>query len=124
MYQLNPYQKMFDHDVVEKKKTASGVRYRTGKRDGIGSLTFPSDVMGRSEKYRYRKAGEVVSWNIFETILPYEEFLKQRGEKWQRKLLREWQKRFTEQEIQAKMGISETMWKIIKSKFKCTRVVA
>lgn len=124
MYSLNPYQEMFTDDVVEKKKTASGVRYRTGKRGVVGSLTFPSDVMGRSEKYRYRKAGEVVSWNIFERILPLDEFLKQKGENWQRKLLKEWQKRYSEQEIQTQMGISENAWEVIKSKFKCIKVVA
>jgi len=118
MYRINPYpdkyQEMFDDDIREKKKAASGVRFRKG--GGVGSLVFPFDIMSRSEKYRYRKAGKVVKWNMYEIILPYDEFLKQ-NEKWRRRLLTEWRKRFSDQEIQARMGISQKAWRSTCEKY-------
>jgi hypothetical protein len=64
----------FFEDVREKKKAASGVHSKTGKNGYTGKILFPTDIMSRKEKYNHRKAGRVMTTNMYENILPIAEF--------------------------------------------------
>ncbi|MBT2728365.1 hypothetical protein J7E63_15650 [Bacillus sp. ISL-75] len=76
MQKYNEAERLFLEEVREKKKTASGVHHKTGKRGYVGKMLFPSDIMSRKEKYNHRKAGKVVTTNLYEEILPVDEFKK------------------------------------------------
>jgi hypothetical protein len=69
-------EKLFFEDIREKKRTASGVHHKTGKNGYVGTMRFPSDIMNRKDKMRYRRAGKVVTSNIYDEILPIEEFIQ------------------------------------------------
>jgi hypothetical protein len=99
-------EKVFNEDIKEKRIIASGVYSKTGKRGYVGKMLFPSDLMNRKEKYRYRKAGKVVVYNMYDTIMSFEEFLKLSEEE-QKKALIEYRKRFTNRQITNTWGIGE-----------------
>jgi hypothetical protein len=99
-------EKVFNEDIKEKRIVASGVYSKTGKRGYVGKMLFPSDLMNRKEKYQYRKAGKVVVYNMYDTIMTYEEF-KNLSEEEQKKALIEYRKRFTNKQITNTWGIGE-----------------
>ncbi|NRQ71987.1 hypothetical protein HQK17_28110 [Bacillus cereus] len=68
--------KMMNQEIREKKRTASGVHGKTGKRGYVGKMMFPNDLMSAKEKRQYRKSSKVEVYNMYETMMSYEEFLK------------------------------------------------
>jgi hypothetical protein len=105
MQKMNDIERMFYDEIRDKKKTASGVHHKTGKMGYVGKMKFPTDFMNRSEKMKYRRAGKVVTTNIFDTILPYEEFEKLETFE-QRNRLQYWRNERPNKEIVQGMGIS------------------
>ena len=98
-------ERAFFEDVREKKKAASGVHGKTGKNGYTGTIRFPTDLMSRKEKYNYRKAGKVMTTNLFDTILAHEEFEKlETYEKKNR--LAYWRTQFQNKEIMQQMGLT------------------
>lgn len=98
-------ERAFFEDVREKKKAASGVHGKTGKNGYTGTIRFPTDLMSRKEKYNYRKAGKVMTTNLFDTILTHEEFEKL--ETYERKnRLAYWRTQFQNKEIMKQMGLT------------------
>lgn len=100
----NEAEQVFLEDIREKKKAASGVHHKTGKRGYVGTMRFPTDIMSRKEKYNYRKAGKVVNSNLWTEILTIEEFQALEKEE-QKNRLQYWRTTYTNKEITEKMGI-------------------
>lgn len=76
MQRYNEAEQCFYEDLREKKKAASGVHSKTGKNGYTGKILFPTDFMSRKEKYHHRKAGKVMTTNLYDNILPIAEFDK------------------------------------------------
>ena len=104
MREFNDIEKLFYSDVREKKKTASGIHSRTGKRGYVGKMRFSYDLMNRKEKYNYRRSGKIMTTNLFDEILPYEEF-KELETHEQRNRLAYWRQKYTNKEILTGMKI-------------------
>lgn len=105
MFHKTEAEKVFFEDLREKKKAASGVHSKTGKNGYTGTIRFPSDLMSRKEKYNYRKAGKVMTTNLFDEILTVEEF--EALETYEKKnRLAYWRTQFQNKEILKQMGIS------------------
>jgi replicative superfamily II helicase len=105
MFHKTEAEKLFFEDVREKKKAASGVHHKTGKNGYTGTLRFPSDIMSRKDKYNYRKAGKVMTTNLFDEILTVDEF--EALETYERKnRLAYWRSQFQNKKIMQEMGIS------------------
>ena len=96
---------MFHDEVRDKKRIANNVHHKTGKNGYVGKLRFPSDIMSRSDKIRYRKAGKIVTSNLFEEVLPIDEF-EQLETYEQRNRLQYWRNQKPNKEILKGMGIS------------------
>jgi hypothetical protein len=97
-------EKLFNQEVRDKKRTASGVHSKTGKNGYVGKMRFPSDIMSRKDKYNYRKAGKVVTTQLYEEIIPVEEF--EALDKFeQRNRMGYWRNVYTNKEITNAMGI-------------------
>jgi hypothetical protein len=97
--------KLFHNEVREKKKAASGVHSKTGKNGYVGTMRFPSDIMSRKDKLRYRRSGKVMTTNMYEEIMAWDEFDKlETYEKKNR--LQYWRNTYTNKEILETMGIS------------------
>lgn len=104
---------LFYNEVREKKRTASGVHSKTGKNGYVGKMLFPSDIMSRKDKYNHRKAGKIVTSNIYDTILTKDEFNKL--ENYEKKnMLQYWRNTYSMTDIKKSMGVSSnTLYAII-----------
>lgn len=67
---------MFGAEVREKKRTASGVHHKTGKRGYTGVIRFPHEMLKGKAKKEYKGTGKVVKYNMFDTIMQYVDFRK------------------------------------------------
>jgi len=104
MHGRNELERLFYEDVREKKKAASGVHHKTGKNGYVGTMRFPSDIMSRSEKMRYRRSSKVMVTNMYDEILHIDEFEKlETYEKKNR--LQYWRNIYSNKEITTGMGI-------------------
>lgn len=107
-------EKVFLDTVYEKKKETASLRAaQKHKRLGKSNMKFASDFMSRKEKIEHRKAGEVMTTNIFDTILTIDEFNKlETYEKKNR--MQYWRSKFTIKEIFGSLGIAQaTYYKIL-----------
>lgn len=106
---LSEAEKLFHEEVREKKRTASGVHHKTGKRGYTGKILFPTDFMSRKEKYNHRKAGKILSTNLYDSILTIDEF-EQLETHEQRNMLQYWRTTYSNAEIKSKMGIHNSRY--------------
>jgi hypothetical protein len=107
-------EKLFNQEVREKKRTASGVHSKTGKNGYVGNMRFPSDIMSRKDKYNHRKAGKVVTTQLYEEILPVDEFEALETYE-QKNRMAYWRNVYTNKEITTAMGIhNNRFYKIVK----------
>jgi hypothetical protein len=102
-------EKAFFEDVREKKKTASGVHHKTGKNGYVGTMRFPSDLMSRKEKYNYRKAGKVMTTNIYDEIISIGEFENLETHE-QRNRMAYWRMKFTNKDIMKGLRIANNRY--------------
>jgi hypothetical protein len=114
MSYLSEAEKLFNQEVRDKKRTASGVYSKTGKNGYVGNMRFPSDIMSRKEKYNYRKAGKIVTTQLYEKILPVDEFeALETHEK--KNMMGYWRNVYTNKEITQAMGIhNNRFYRIVK----------
>lgn len=100
--------KLWAQEVREKKRTASGVHSKTGKRGYVGKMLFATDFMSSKERREYTKPSEVRSLTlselVYESIVPYKEFLNF-DEKKQKELMEKWREHHKNNDIIEKMGI-------------------
>lgn len=97
-------EKLFKEDIREKKKTGSGAFHMRGKgvKHGFnGALRTPYHFMKTKEKKKLD--GEVVSYNMYETVLRKEEFLL-KDEATQKMLLTRWREIYDNDIICEAMG--------------------
>lgn len=94
----------FHEDVREKKRTASGVHHKTGKRGYVGTMRFPTDIMSRKDKYNYRKAGKVMTTNLYDEIITIDEFERLEKDE-QRNRMIHWRNQYTNKDITTGLGI-------------------
>lgn len=97
---------VFLDEIHTKKKEYKEFRNATKhKRLGKKSVMFASDFMSRKEKLKYQKAGEVMTTNMYDNILPIAEFDElETHEKKNR--LQYWRTNNSNKDILAQMGIS------------------
>lgn len=113
----NNIERMFYDEIRDKKRTASGVHHKTGKNGYVGTMRFPSDIMNRKEKMKYRRAGKVLTSNIFDEVLPIDEFENLETYE-QRNRLQYWRNEKSNKEILAGMGISNKRYYDIVSQLE------
>lgn len=97
-------ERVFHEDVREKRKAASGVHSKTGKKGYVGKMLFPTDIMSRKDKYNYRKAGKIVSTNLYEEILTIDEFEKLEDFE-KRNRMQYWRNQYQAKDVKKGMGI-------------------
>jgi hypothetical protein len=113
-YVFSEAEKLFNQEVRDKKRTATGVHSKRGKNGYVGKMRFPSDIMSRKEKYNYRKAGKLMVTNMYDEILTVEEFEELETQE-KRNRLSYWRNVYTNKEILEAMGIANgRFYKIVK----------
>lgn len=105
MYKEN-IEKIFADDIREKKKAGTGAFHMRGKgvKHGMsGALRTASYFMKTKEKKKLN--GEVTVFNMYSTILPFNEF-ELKDEETQRNLLTKWREIHSNTEICEKMELT------------------
>jgi|tagenome__1003787_1003787.scaffolds.fasta_scaffold20938243_6 hypothetical protein len=97
-------ERLFNDEVRDKKKTASGVHHKTGKNGYVGKMRFPSDIMSRKEKRKYKGNSKVSVSNMYDEIISIEKF-EQLEEYEQRNMLAYWRNTYSNKTITDGMGI-------------------
>lgn len=96
---------MFNSEVREKKKAASGVHSKTGTRGYVGKMLFASDLLRGKEKREYTKSIMTGEYNMYDEIMKYDQFsILSDAEK--TKYLSEYTKRFTLKELATAWNLS------------------
>lgn len=97
-------ERLLQEDIRHKKQAGRGVFHRSkgSGRVGKSSMIFPSDIV-RDRKYQ--KNGKLEVFNVYENIIPYNEFKKYSPED-QKSMLEHWRKKYTNVEIGRNLGIS------------------
>lgn len=105
MQHINDAENLFLDEIRAKKKETASLRdSQKFKRMGKGSIRFASDFMNRKEKIEHRRAGTVTTTNIFDELLPMEEFEALEIFE-QKNRMQYWRSKYTIKEIQTGMGI-------------------
>jgi hypothetical protein len=109
-------EKFLLEDIKAKKYETASLRSATKhRRLGKGSMKFASDLMSRKEKKEYMKAGEILTSNLYDTILPVDEFMNM-DEHDQKNRLQYWRLKYSIKEIMSGMGIyNKRYYEIIDS---------
>lgn len=102
---MNEIERMLHAENRHKKMIGSNIHHKTGVRGYVGKMLFPTDLMSRKEKYQTRKAGKVVVYNMYETILTKAEF-ELKDKEMQKTLLTRWREIYPNKEIISQMGLS------------------
>lgn len=101
-------ERMFKEEIKEKRKTGSGSFHKRGKgvKHGFsGALKTPYYYMSNKEKKKLN--GEVEVFNLYETIIPFNEFdLKDQETK--KAMLVRWREIYSNVKIMAEMGLNNT----------------
>jgi hypothetical protein len=109
-------ERFFQSEIKAKKHETASLRTATKhRRLGKGSMKFASDLMSRKEKKEHTKAGEVLTSNLYDTILPVDEFMKM-DEHDQKNRLQYWRLKYSIKDIMSGMGIyNKRYYEIIDS---------
>lgn len=113
---MNLYEKAFNEDVKNKKKAATGVHSRTGKRGYTGKILFPSDYLTGTNKKEYQGTSEVRISSMYDQIVSYEKF-KKFSEEEKKKYLTEYCNRFTGKEICEAFNIPSSTLYYLKRRY-------
>lgn len=99
-------ERLFYDDIKGKKRIASGIHKRKGKRGYVGKLYLTSDLLKGKAKKDYQNTSKVVAWNMYDEICSWEEFTVLPDEM-KKKYLEEYRKRFTNRQVQDKWGLND-----------------
>lgn len=105
MYTEN-VEKLFQQDIREKKRAASGAFHMRGKgvRNGFsGAIRTPYHFMSNKEKKQLN--GEVRTYNMYETVITREEF-ELKDKETQRAMMLKWREMYPNGHIMNEMGIT------------------
>ncbi len=94
----------FYQDVRNLKRTANGIHARKGKRGYVGTMRLTSDLLRGKEKKKYMGNGEVVTYNMFQSLCSYDDF-QQKPINEQKVVMENWRKIYKNTEIIDALGI-------------------
>jgi hypothetical protein len=99
----------FRYEIQEKKRTASGVHHKTGKRGYTGTIYFPHNLLRGKEKREYTKPGKVRRFNMYTTMMELSE-LQRYDQDRQREIIEKWRELHKAKEIQEALGIDHNTY--------------
>jgi len=125
MQHLNEAEFAFEEEIRRLNKEKASLKSATKhKRLGKGNMRFASDLMSRSEKIKYMRAGQIVTTNLYDNILTLDEFnILETHEK--RNMMAYWRNTYSNKEIQKAMQVSNAAYYKIVAELglpKATRV--
>lgn len=111
MLSEEPIDKIFEDDVYEKRLAGRIANVSRGAR----AKRYPHEMMTGKEKRDYTKSGKVQVTNMYENILPYEEFKKIEPAEKRAEVLQSWRDKFNNAQIERTWGMkTHQYYKVVK----------
>ncbi|WP_156920616.1 hypothetical protein [Thermicanus aegyptius] len=117
---MDDAKRIFLQDVKDKKRIAVGVHSRKGVRGYVGKMHTPVDFLKGKAKREYTKGGEVIVYNMFDKLMPKEEFDKLDDEQKKECLLR-WRDRYSTKQIMETLNLKSYQFYRLMDKFNIPR---
>lgn len=110
MRQLDDAEFLFEDEIRRLKREKASLHEATKhKRLGKSNVRFASDLMSRSEKIKHRRAGKIMSSNLYDKIISFDEFkILETHEK--RNMLAYWRNTYSNKEIQNAMKLGNAAY--------------
>lgn len=107
----NDIKQTYYAEIKEKKISSYGAYAKKGKgvKHEIGKIYFASDLLRGKEKKLYKKSGKVKVYNMFTSLMTYED-LKSHPKERQTEILTKWRETYSENEIIEALGIEEEVY--------------
>lgn len=107
----NDIKQTYYAEIQEKKISSYGAYAKRGKgvKHGIGKIYFASDLLRGKEKKKYKKSGKVKVYNMFTSLMTYED-LKTHPKERQTEILTKWRETYSENEIIESLGVEEEVY--------------
>lgn len=106
-----PVSKIFQDDVKEKKLAGRNVYVSRGVR----AKRYPFEMLRGKDKRNYTKSGKVQVYNMYDQILPYEEFMKIEPKEKRAEVLQSWRDKFNNAQIERTWGMkTHQYYKVVK----------
>jgi hypothetical protein len=83
-------EKIFNSEIHEKKVIGRGIHNRAPRKSGFRrGVLFHADLLKGKEKKNYTKGGQVMEYNLYDSIIPFDEFEQLTTEK-KKEVLERW----------------------------------
>ncbi|MTV49011.1 hypothetical protein GJ688_08460 [Heliobacillus mobilis] len=105
-------ERLFFTDVKQKKTTASGIRGHASRLGRVGSMVMPFDRMSGKAKRDYWQPGPLITYSLFEDLVPFDVFDRMKYEQ-HVQLLPKWRKKYGDEYIRREWGLSRFGFNII-----------
>lgn len=105
---MNEVVQVYVQDIKEKKTIGRSAYSRPNR----SKVLMPCDLI---KDRKYARNGKVVSYNMYDTIIPKSEFINLPTDQ-AKAMMERWRRLYSNREIAQKMGIStNTLWRLCKS---------
>lgn len=110
MRQLDEAEFLFEDEIRRLKREKASLHEATKhKRLGKSNVRFASDLMSRGEKIKHRRAGKILTTNLYDKILTFDEFkILETHEK--RNMMAYWRNTYSNKEIQNAMKLGNAAY--------------
>lgn len=110
MRQLDDAEFLFEDEIRRLKREKASLQEATKhKRLGKSNVRFASDLMSRSEKIKHRRAGKILTTNLYDNVLTLDEFNKLETHE-KRNMLAYWRNNYDNKKIMKDMGIGNAAY--------------
>jgi hypothetical protein len=110
MRQLDDAEFLFEDEIRRLKREKASLHEATKhKRLGKKNVRFASDLMSRGEKIKHRRAGKILTTNLYDNILTLDEFTKLETHE-KRNMLAYWRNKYDNKTIMKEMGIGNAAY--------------
>jgi hypothetical protein len=116
-------EKLFNEEVRDKKITGRGIHNRAPRKSGLRhAMMTRVDMLKGKAKKEYTKGSEVMSYNLYDNVIAFDEFEKL-DEKKKKETLKRWSdKGFTTGDVKKLWGKSIWKYNQYRKKFGMTKV--
>lgn len=110
MQHINEAGLAFEEEIKRLKKEKASLHQATKhKRLGKNNMRFASDFMSRSEKIKHRRAGQIVTTNLYDNILTFDEFADLENHE-KRNMMAYWRNTYSNKEIMKAMQLGNAAY--------------
>jgi hypothetical protein len=110
MRQLDEAEFLFEDEIRRLKKEKASLHEATKhKRLGKKNVRFASDLMSRGEKIKHRRAGKIMTTNLYSKVISFDEFKNLETHE-QKNMMAYWRLTYDNKTIMKQMGLGNAAY--------------